>query len=270
MSLETCYTDDLLLPDNYKAKILLIAMPGTGKSVWVSSVPNVYVAACETGHGNGQLSNSDKHIPFCSPSNYKEIEAFCSGDVGKDSTALAIDSLSAMAKTYIKDYALTFPRKQGQSLKRAAGVPEQDDYGVMGELTRRCLAKLIALPKHIIVTCTLKPPTEAEYENGVEVRPAMPGLPDLPGQMALGATAMFDIVLVMRTRPVLANPKDAKSRFNQRYIMTTQSDKWIAKSRLSKNGKDLLDPEEVFNKETGQGSFPDLLDKILKRGVHAA
>lgn len=245
--------------------MLIVALPGTGKSTFVGTIPQVGVAACETGHGRGMLSiaspDPKRNVQYVEPENFRELESFCSGDVFKDLPALAVDSLTAMSKTFIKDYALTFPRKSGQTLKRAAGVPEQDDYGVMGEVTRRLLAKLLAIDKHIIVTCTLKLPMDANPEEG---REALPGMPDLPGQLALASAAMFDTVLVMRTRPVLRDPKDAKSRFNQRYFMTQQTDKWIAKSRLTSDGKSILADEEVFDLNTGQGTFPYLLDKVLQ------
>ena len=89
-------------------------------------------------------------------------------------------------------------------------------------------------------------------------------MPDLPGQLALAATAMFDTVFIMRTRPVLRDPKDARSRYTQRYLMTQQTDKWLAKSRLNASDRPILAEEEIFDKDTGQGSFPDILAKIQK------
>jgi hypothetical protein len=130
----------------------------------------------------------------------------------------------------------------------------------MAEITRRLLAKLIGLDKHIIVTAGLKLPTAADPEEG---RAAMPALPDLPGQMALGASHMFDAVLIMRTRPVLLNPKDPKTRFIQRYFMTQPTEQWLAKCRFNNGGKSVLSEEEVFNLETGEGGFPYLLNKIV-------
>jgi len=203
----------------------------------------------------------EKGATFYEPENIKELEAFCSGDVSKNADVIALDSLTAMTRTFIKDYALTFPRGKGQTLKRAAGVPELDDYGVMAEITRRLLAKLISLNKHVIVTTTLKLPQDADPDNGRDAQPAMP---DLPGQLALAATAMFDTVFIMRTRPVLRDPKEARSRYTQRYLMTQQTDKWLAKSRLNASDRPILAEEEIFDKDTGQGSFPDILAKIQK------
>jgi len=241
--------------------VLVSALPGTGKTTWVGTAPNVSIAACETGHGKGLVSIGEKDATFFEPENIKELEAFCSGDVSKLADTIALDSLSAMTKTFIKDYALSFPRGKGQTLKRAAGVPELDDYGVMAEITRRLLAKLISLPKHVIVTTTLKLPQDANPDEGREAQPAMP---DLPGQLALASAAMFDLVLILRTRPAMRDPKDAKSRYSQRYFLTQGNDKWLAKSRLNNSGAPILAEEEIFDKDTGQGSFPDILAKIQK------
>lgn len=262
LSLISRNTKDLLDPEKFRLKVLCIAIPGTGKSTWAGTAPNPGFAACETGHGNGLASIATLGIDYCTPESYKEFESFCSGDVFKEKDTLVVDSLSAMAKTFIKDYALTFPRGRGDTLKRKAGIPELDDYGVMGECTRRLLAKLLNLDKHVIVTCTLKMPQEANPEEG---RVAMPGLPDLPGQMALAASAMFDATLIMRTRPALRDPKDAKSRYSQRYLMTQPTDQWAAKNRLGERyGQSFWADEEVFDLKAGLGTFPDLLNKVIK------
>jgi hypothetical protein len=252
---------DLINPKTYKLKALIYAMPGTGKTEWVGTVPNVGIAACETGHGKGILTIASKGVRYVEPANIQEFTAFCQGEVFKDADALAIDSLSDMTKTFIKDYALSFVRKTGNTMKRASGVPEMDDYGVMGEVTRRLVRRLTEIDKHIIVTSTLRLPREADPEEGKDATPAGP---DLPGQMYLGATAMFDLVLFLRTRNVLRDPKDAKSLYSQRFFTTVTSEKAIAKSRHSIDGKPLLAPEEVFDLTTGQGTFPYILDKILK------
>lgn len=241
---------------------MLAGLPGSGKTSFVGSIPNVGVAACETGHGAGLLSIAEKGVDFVTPENYKELESFCSGDIFKDKDALAIDSLSAMTRTFIKDYAITnFPRARGETPKRRAGIPELDDYGTIGECTRRLLAKLLAIPKHIIVTATLRLPQAADPESG---REASPAAPDLPGQLALASAAMFDTCLVLRTRPALRDSKDAKSRYTQRYWLTQGNEQWVAKSRLNASGHPLLAEEEVFDLVSGAGTFPYLLEKILK------
>jgi hypothetical protein len=261
MSLVEKNSKDLINPKTYKWKVLIYALPGTGKTEWVGTVPNVGIAACETGHGKGILTIASKGVRYVEPANIQEFTSFCQGEVFKDADALAIDSLSDMTKTFIKDYALSFVRKTGNTMKRASGVPEMDDYGVMGEVTRRLVRRLTEIDKHIIVTSTLRLPRDADPEEGKDAQPAGP---DLPGQMFLGSTAMFDTVLFLRTRNVLRDPKDAKSLETQRYFITQTSEKAIAKARQTIDGKPLLAKEEVFNLETGEGSFPFLLGKILK------
>lgn len=262
MSLTLRNTKELINPATYKMKLLIASLPGTGKTEFVGTVPNVGIAACETGQGKGLLTIASRGIPFVEPDTYKELESFCSGDIYKECSALAIDSLSAMVRTFITAYAIkNFPRSRGETAKRNAGILELDDYNTLGEVTRRLLAKFIALDKHIIVTTTLKLPEEARPEEG---RVAKPAMPDLPGQLALASSAMFDVALILRTRPALRDPKDAKSRYTQRYFMTQGSESWVAKSRLALSGKPILAEEEIFDLETGAGSFPFLLEKILK------
>jgi len=262
VSLERKNSNSLIDPKNLKLKILIAGLPGAGKTSFVGTIPNCIVAACETGHGAGLLSVAERNIDYVEPSSYQELESFCSGDVAKDKEALAIDSLSAMTRTFIKNYAITnFPRSRGETPKRRAGIPELDDYGTIGECTRRLLAKLLALPKHIVVTATLRLPEAADPETGREAKPAAP---DLPGQLALASAAMFDTVLILRTRPALRDARDAKSRYTQRYWLTQGNEQWVAKSRLNAQGAPLLAEEEVFDLQTGQGSFPYLLEKVLR------
>ena len=262
MSLISRNSKDLVDPAKIRLKILLFGLPGSGKTSFVGTVPNVGIASCETGHGSGILSIAQKGVDFVEPTNYKEFEAVCSGDVFKEKSAIAVDSLSAMARTFIKDYAIAnFPRARGETPKRRAGIPELDDYQTIAELTRRLLAKLLSQDKHIIVTATLKLPQAANPDEGKE---ATPGQPDLPGQLALASAAMFDLVMCLRHRPSLRDAKDAKTRFNQRYWLTQGNEQWVAKSRLNSAGLAVLDAEEIFDLETGAGSFPYILEKIQK------
>jgi len=250
-----------LLGEELRLKMLLVGLPGTGKTTFLSTAPNIGIGACETGSGRGLASIAEKGIDYVELDNYGEFDQFCSGNIFKDKSAVGLDSLSTMTKTFIKDYALSLPRSKGQSQKRAMGVPELDDYGTMGEVTRRLLAKLIDQPKHVLATATLliKSP---DAETGLGE--LMIG-PDLPGQMFLGATAMFDIVLVCRTRVLLRDPKDAKSRFTQHYWITQGGNGVIAKCRYAG-----LKAEEIYNPATGEGTFPDLLAKIKKAATPVA
>lgn len=265
MPLEIKRTRNLIDPKNLRLKILLYGLAGTGKTTWETSAPNIGLGVCETGLGKGLLSVAAKDIEYCELNSYPDFDAFCSGTVFKDKDTLCLDSLSEMVRTFIKDKALSMPRSKGESLKRAAGVPEIDDYGVIAELTRKLIKKFIDQDKHIIVTSGLRidKPDPDNYQAEMLIGP------DLPGQMFLGSTAMFDLVFCMRTRQVLANPKDAKSRYSERYIIT-QSDGSgvIAKNRLSiGNEKDsiksFLPQEVVINYETGEGTFQWFLDKAI-------
>lgn len=255
-------TKDLVSGTNLRLAVLIYGLPGVGKTDWATDSPSPGVLACETGHGSGQLTSADKGVDFVEPDNFQDIVDFCAGKYFKDKQSLVVDSWSEVVKRYVKAAALQIPRARGESDKRKQGIPELDDYMVMGELTRKLLLNLLNnFPdKHIIVTATEK------YDKaGPDDPPGTESLigPDLPGQMFLGAPAMFDFVLRMRTRPALRDPKDAKTRYNQRYFITQPTGGIVAKCRANKGGKSLLDMEEVVDKETGQGSFNYILEKVM-------
>jgi len=241
--------------------MLVYGLPGTGKTLFASTAPNVGIAACETGHGQGLLTIADKGVEYVLPSSLAEFEQICSGKLFQDKSSIALDSLSDMTRTFIKDAALAIPRARGESDKRKRGVPELDDYGIMAEITRKLLRNLLAQDKHVIVTATEKY-DKPDPENGQGE--SLIG-PDLPGQMFLGSTAMFDVVLRLRTRPALRDPKDAKTRYTQRYFLTQPDGAGsVVKCRLNKAGNPLLDKEEIFDPAAGVGTFVYLLEKILK------
>src|SRR5208283_2228842 len=213
MAIQVRNSRGLIDPKTLRLKILLVAAPGFGKTSFLARTPNPIVGACETGHGSGLMSVAHLGIDYCLLDNYNDFEAFCSGTVGKDKETHGLDSLSAMVKTFIKDKALSMPRQKGESQKRAMGVPELDDFGTMGELTRKLIRKHLDQPQHIVDTCGLRI-DKPDPENG---QGEMLIGPDLSGQMFLGSTAMYDIVLIGRNRSVFRVPNDAKSRFNERY-----------------------------------------------------
>lgn len=251
---------ELITPDKIKLKVLVYGLPGTGKTEFASSAPNPGYAACETGHGKGILTAASKGIDYCEPASLGELEEFVSGKIFGDKESLVWDSLSHSAGTVIKDAALTIPRIRGDAGKRKAGVPELDDYGVMAEMTRKLLNMLLMQDKHVIVTATEKirmpDPETGQGETLIG--------PELPGQMFMGSTALFDIVLRLRTRQKLRTAGDPKSRYVERYFLTQPDGQGtVAKCRNSMNGKPLLDKEETFDLTTGAGTFPKLLEKIL-------
>jgi hypothetical protein len=257
----------LVRPENIKLKVLLYGAPGLGKTLWAGSAPSPGFVACETGHGSGLLTLAGKDIDYVEPTNVSDLEAIATGQLFKDKETVVLDSLSAMARTFVKEAALAIPRSRGESPKRKQGVPELDDYGVMGEMTRRILNRLLDLDKHIVVTATerIKMP-DAETGQGETLIG-----PDLPGEMFSGSTAMFDFVFRLRARQVLRDPKDAKSKATQRYLITQADGQGtLAKARSNRNGQTFLDKEEIIDLTTGAGLFPYILAKILKGYTEAA
>jgi AAA domain len=265
LSIKIRNTREFIDPESFRMVVLLYGLPGTGKTSWIGTLPpeDTGIAACETGIGKGLLSIADKGFECIEPENLLELEKFAKGEVFPNKKCLVLDSLSSMAKTFIKDAALKIPRKMGDSDKRRMGIPELDDYGSIGEMTRKLLNILCGAnpTKHIVVSATEK--YDRPNENDPPGTESLIG-PDLAGQMFLGAPAMFDFVLRLRTRPKLRNPADPKTRYGERYFITNQEQGVIAKCRSNSKGVALLDREEIFDLTTGQGTFPYMLDKILK------
>jgi len=259
MSLEVKRTNQLVTKD-MRWKVLVIGRPGVGKTTWESTAPGLGVAACETGHGSGLLSVAEKDFPYIEPRTYAEFEALCTGSVAgfKDCQTIALDSLTAMTRTFIKDYAVAMPAgARGNSPRRAAGVPEMNDYQTMGEGTRRLLSRLLEQDKNIIVTCLEKAEKD---DNGL-----VTGIgPDLPGMMFTAAPAMFDTVLFLKTRKRLRDPMDKRTEYVEHFFITQNDGLHIAKCRNVFNGVSLLDREEIFDLKTGQGSFEYLRNKIIQ------
>jgi hypothetical protein len=261
MTLQINNTKNLISPKDFKLKVLVFGLPGGGKTTFMSTFPNLGAGVCETGQGSGLLSVASKNLDYVKLSSYDDFDAFCSGAIFKDKESVSLDSLSEMVKTFIKEKALSIPRKRGESQKRALGVPEQDDYGTMGELTRKLLRKLLDQNKHVVVTAGFRV-DRPDPESGQGE--TLMG-PDLPGQMFLGSTAMFDVVLCLRTRSMLANPKDAKSRYMERYFLTEANGSGIiAKNRLSTEfNKSFLPSEMVFNPQINTGTFEDIYGRVM-------
>ena len=253
MSLIIRNTQALVSPKDFKIKILVFGMYGLGKTTFMSTAPNLGAGVCETGHGKGLLTVAHKNFDYVELNSYNDFDAFCSGTVFKDKDTLGLDSLSEMVRTFIKDRALAIPRSKGESEKRALGVPELDDYGTMGELTRKLVRKLLDQPKHIVVTSGLRidrpDPDSKQAETLIG--------PDLSGQMFMGSTAMFDLCLCLRSRSVLRDPRDAKSRYTERYWLTENNGSGIlAKNRLSvHDGKSFLPTEVIFDPDKNLGTF---------------
>lgn len=253
MALKIQNTRELVSPDKLKLKIFVFALHGAGKTTFMASAPDLGVGVCETGLGNGLMSVAHRGIDYARLHDYSDFEAFCSGAIFKEKASLGLDSLSWGMKTFVKDKALTVPRAKGESAKRLLGIPELDDYGSIAEIARKNITKLIDIDKHIIVTAGLR------IDKPDENNPTGETLigPDVAGQMFLGSTAMFDLVLCLRTRSVLRDPKDPKSRYTQRFFVTENTNGIIAKNRLSISDKGLsfLPPEVIYDPANGIGDF---------------
>jgi hypothetical protein len=268
--LESRKLSSLVSPETLKWKVLIVGRPGSGKSTWLSGVPDVGIAACETGHGSGLLSaahTANATADMAEPKTFTDFRSICLNNFAAWQTkkAIGLDSLSAMTKGFIKDHVLsTFPsRNQKEAMRRQAGVMTGFDYGDVADVTRTLLQQLLGQDRHIIVTCLEK--TEKD-DNGVVTAVG----PDLPGQLSLGAPALFDSVLYLKARKVLRDPRDAKSAYFERYFITGSDGVHVAKDRNSANGRSFLAQEEVFNLETGAGTFSALFAKILAGHANAS
>lgn len=248
-------TRDLNAPNSLKLKVLLIGRSRVGKTTWAATAPNPGIAACETGHGGGLLSVMNAGVDFFEPNSVEELDALASGHVFKDKDTLVLDSLSAMARTLVKDFAIKMPRRGANSPKREQGVPELDDYMVMAEVVRRILDAFINLDKHIVVTALEK--SEKDDTGSVTAIG-----PDLPGQMFLAAPSMFDAVYYLNVRKAFKDPRDPKSAFTQHYLITQNDGVRIGGDRNNVAGKAILPRELPFDPTTGEGSFPDILKRI--------
>jgi hypothetical protein len=234
-----------------------------GKTSWAGTAPPLEtgIAACDLGTGSGLLPISEKPFDYIEPADLNDLEKFCKGEVFPDKKVLILDNLSTMARTIIKDAALSIPMSGGAT--RKFGVAELRDYMVMAEMVRKVLIVLInANPtKHILVLAHEK--YDRPNENDAPGTESLVG-PELSGQLFTAAPSMFDFVLRLRTRSLLRNPSDPKSRYAQRYFQTNQEPGIIAKCRATVNKKALLDREEIFDLDSGAGSFPALLAKITE------
>lgn len=257
-------TRDTVKAENYNFKVLLVADSGIGKTTWAATAPDVGIAACETGEGSGTLSIVKAGVDFVEPKTFADFRSICYDTFQpfQKKRSIALDSLTYMTKSFIREHVLTaFPAKNPrEAMRRQAGIPSGFDYSEISELTRNLLNALLAQKKHIIVTALAK---YEKDDNGVIIRIK----PDLPGALGDASAAMFDCVMYLKARKLLRDPKDPKSAYVQRYFITQTDSVHLAKDR-NNSGKPFLAPEEIFDKDTGQGSFPDLLKKILEG--HAA
>lgn len=252
-------TRDTVKPENYNWKVLLVADAGLGKTTFVGTSPDVGIAACEPGEGGGTLSIVKAGVDFVEPKSFADFRSICYDTFQpfQKKRTIALDSLSYMVKSFIKEHVLTaFPAKNPrEAMRRAAGIPSGFDFSEISELTRNLLNALLSQKKHIVVTALAK---YEKDDNGIIVRVK----PDLPGALGDACAAMFDSVLFLKSRKLLRDPRDPKSAYIQRYFITQTDNVHLAKDR-NNSGKPFLAAEEIFDKDSGIGTFPYLLDKIL-------
>jgi hypothetical protein len=253
-------TRNLVDSTQLRWKVLIIGRPGVGKTSWLSTVPDIGVVACETGHGSGLLSVAHSGIEFVEPKNFIDFRSVCLDTFApfQKKHAVGLDSLTAMTKNFIKDHVLSsFPSKNPrEAMRRTAGVMSGFDYGDLAEVTRNLLNYLLAQNKHVVVTCLEK--TEKD-DNGIVTAIG----PDLPGALGTSAAAMFDSVLYLKIRRMLRDPRDPKSAYFERYFITNGDGIHVSKDRNSVNSKPFLAQEEIFSPTEGRGTFADLFAKIL-------
>lgn len=250
----------LVSAENLRWKVLLVGRPGTGKTSWLSTVPGIGIAACETGHGSGILSVAHNNVKFVEPKNFTDFRSICldTFEGFRGLQAVGLDSLTYMTKTFIKDHVLAnFPAKnRTEAMRRSAGVPTGFDYGDIASVTHGLLNPLLGQHKHVIVTCLEKAVKNSDGDIiGIG--------PDLPGALADGAPALFDTVLYLKVRKVLRDPRDPKSVFYERYFVTANDGFHVGKDRNSSKFKSFLSYEEIFDPDRNLGTFPKLFEKIL-------
>jgi hypothetical protein len=213
--------------------MLVQARPKFGKSTFAATLneftkahmgKEVLFIATERAEGGGTTSIQDMDVPFVQPRNYQELQAILAS-LQTDTTygGVVLDNATDMVNWIIKPHALTFPTRGAPPPTRATGVAARDDYQVMGELTRQTLNQLInvtkatnpAQRKHLIVTVLERERQDEGVVTAIQ--------PDLPGQMADNAAAMFElycgIEIANTVKPDPANPK-ATIRVSERVFST--------------------------------------------------
>jgi len=247
--------------------VLVIAAPGVGKTTWAATAPDAAIAACETGVGSGLLTLAhNPNVLAVVPTTFVDLRsvAYDTFLPFQKKQTRVLDSLTAMTKSFVKDYVLSAfqPRNQKEAARRQAGILTGFDYSDQADTVRTLLTKFLSINAHIIVTAL--PKAEKDSDGNV-----ISILPDLPGALAMGAPAMFDSVLHLKTRKILRDPKDPKSAYVERYFITGSDNMHVAKDRNSIAGRSFLDHEEIFvppDPKTGfegRGTFPQLYAKIL-------
>lgn len=171
------------------------------------------IIACEAGEGGGTASVQDLDVPYVRPEEWSDMEELLAQlHQDKEFGGVVLDSSTETVKTFLKRWALTFKAIGARDIDRRtkAGVPERSDYQTMGERLRAWFQSLINLTtiggddpssdeiarrKHVIITALER----YKYDDEGNLTKIMP---DLPGQMADAAAAMFQTVGTIKTQRV--------------------------------------------------------------------
>lgn len=221
----------VLITPKTKICLLVYASPKIGKTTLCATLDTMtkkffgkptLIIACETADGGGTMSIQEFGVDFVQPTNRDELLSVIAA-LGSDTTygGVAVDSFSEVARSLIQPYALNFPARVGEP-RRAAGVPEISDYHTMGEDARKILNQLVALTvhpnlnirKHLIVTALSK----TKYDKGGNT--IIRVCPDLPGQMADTATAVFQTVGTIQVKVKVIKEEERIRQVKERYLVT--------------------------------------------------
>jgi AAA domain len=243
-------TSNLFTPDT-RICMLAYAHAKRGKTTFAATMDGftkkyfgkpTLIIAVEAGEGGGTMSIQDFNVDYVCPANMEELNRIIAA-LATDTKygGVVLDSATEYVNRFLKPYALKFPYTKGSApATRLEGVPEQGDYQTMGERARMDFNKLINLTshpdknirKHLLVTALEK---EKTNRDGV----LLSIQPDLPGAMAMAATAMFNTVgcIELRTtvEPDPANPKTPR-RVTRRMLVTdaTEENKKILGDRTKR------------------------------------
>ena len=218
-----------LINDATRISLLLYAPAKFGKTTFAATLdkltrkhmgkPTLFIAV-EAGEGGGTMSIQQAGVDFVAPATYDELLKVLTA-LQTDTTygGVVLDSATEYVNRFLKPYALQFPARENVPT-RSAGVPTRSDYQTMGEKLRIDFLKLISLTtapriecrKHLIVTALQREKLDGDTIVSIH--------PDLPGAMALTATAMFQTVAQIELRHVVEKEDGKTTRRAVRQLLT--------------------------------------------------
>ena len=187
-------------------KSMIYGMPGVGKTVLAASaqrVPDMSpVLFIDVDKGTMSIRDEDGAIDLLEIDSWNQVTpALGVLQRGKHKyKTLVLDSITELQKLEIED--------------RNSGIPSIQDWQGSGIEIRKMLRKIKNLPMNVIVTAL-------EREDRDEATKLIMRRPDLPGKLASGSSAAFDIVARLTT--------DLEG--NTRYLVTRADARTVAKDR---------------------------------------